>query len=261
MSLFAEEALFSFIQASQSTFVDLATPDYVEEFYLNLAVENRISWFVRSHTPCTPFALSVVELTSTQKSLDPLSSNQTQVTVSRSGDYLLHTWANVTLPGIKANITDHPNTVAKWIPNLGQHLFSSIKCSFNDMLLTTDITPAIMDCYGALFVPPGKRELYDTMIGNITELTDTAYGQGNDVYSPAATLNIPIPFFWSTDTGNSLPTAALPYNEIELISKQLLSTTSLWSQAREVWMTKLMPSLSRQLVTLLSSTPTIISSR
>ena len=51
------------------------------------------------------------------------------------------------------------------------------------------------------------------MIGNIPELTfPTAVNKA----IPSAVLNVPLPFFYSRDSGVALPTAALPYNEMRI---------------------------------------------
>ena len=50
------------------------------------------------------------------------------------------------------------------------------------------------------------------MIGNIGQLA----GLGNVHALPAAVLNIPLPFFYTRDSGVALPTAALPYNDMRI---------------------------------------------
>ena len=48
------------------------------------------------------------------------------------------------------------------------------------------------------------------MIGNQTALSTP------QVYIPQQSLNLPLPFFFSRDSGVSLPTAALPYNDLKI---------------------------------------------
>jgi hypothetical protein len=49
------------------------------------------------------------------------------------------------------------------------------------------------------------------MIGNTPNLTQASSGT-----LPGFTFNLPLPFFFTRDTGVSLPTAALPYNEMRI---------------------------------------------
>ena len=58
------------------------------------------------------------------------------------------------------------------------------------------------------------------MIGNLSQLVDPKQSL------PETTLNLPLPFFYSRDSGVALPTAALPYNEMR-ISFQLRDWTDL----------------------------------
>jgi hypothetical protein len=52
------------------------------------------------------------------------------------------------------------------------------------------------------------------MIGNISPLVEPNVTIGNTL--PSKTLNLPLPFFYSRDSGVALPTAALPYNDIRI---------------------------------------------
>ena len=66
-----------------------------------------------------------------------------------------------------------------------------------------------LDMWAAFTVPEGKRNGYSiNMIGNDPDLINPS------VTLPEAILNLPLPFFFTRDTGLGLPTAALPYNDI-----------------------------------------------
>ena len=56
--------------------------------------------------------------------------------------------------------------------------------------------------------PASKSEGYKKMIG--TQLP--SYGH----HIPSYNLNLPLPFFYTRDSGVALPCAALPYNEMRL---------------------------------------------
>src|SRR5690606_24629250 len=70
-----------------------------------------------------------------------------------------------------------------------------------------------LDFWAAFTVPAGKRNGYDNMIGNIDDLIQPS---APGVAIPSAILNLPIPLFFSRDSGVALPTAALPYNEMRI---------------------------------------------
>ena len=81
--------------------------------------------------------------------------------------------------------------------------------TFND-LVAARFDKYFLDFWTAFTVPGSKKSAYNTMIGNISELTVPSG------YLPSRTLNLPLPFFYSRDSGVALPTAALPYNDIRI---------------------------------------------
>jgi hypothetical protein len=90
--------------------------------------------------------------------------------------------------------------------------------TFND-LVAARFDNYHLDFWTAFTVPAGKRTGYNNMIGNFSELTDphtnAAVVSAGDVL-PAFTLNLPLPFFFTRDSGVALPTAALPYNDMRI---------------------------------------------
>jgi len=155
--------------------------------------------------------------------------------------------ANCTYTGLptcsgKAISGAQPNAhVLRWTRNLMHNLISECAITFND-LVAARFDNYHLDFWSAFTVPAGKRNGYNNMIGNVDALTNpvalafpsTAQclgGSLNDVNGasglinvnpsgqqvlPAATLNLPLPFFFSRDSGLALPTAALPYNEMRI---------------------------------------------
>ena len=84
--------------------------------------------------------------------------------------------------------------------------------TFND-LVAARFDSYHLDFWSAFTVPASKQNGYQNMIGNIRTLTNPVTA-GNSL--PSATLNLPLPFFYSRDSGVALPTAALPYNEMRI---------------------------------------------
>ena len=66
-------------------------------------------------------------------------------------------------------------------------------------------------------VPAGKRLAYDNMIGNINEIINPLRSAtGDGITIPAFTLTLPLPFFFSRDTGISMPCSNMNYTPLKL---------------------------------------------
>tara|TARA_Y100000389_G_scaffold47439_1_gene42538 strand:- start:18973 stop:20157 length:1185 start_codon:yes stop_codon:yes gene_type:complete len=110
------------------------------------------------------------------------------------------------------------------------NLVKEVCFTANDMVVAK-FNSIHLDFWAAFTVPAAKQTGYARMIGDTLALTDLA-APGNQL-PPAKTnpttgaditvgqpqhtvLYLPLPFFYSRDTGVSLPTAALPYNEMTI---------------------------------------------
>lgn len=203
-----------------AAFIDLATYELLES---NLyGGEEAITYFVREVQKCTWFSQIPVRLTST--SGDPNFGSTAHFTVSRAADYLLGTWLRVELPAVtKAGTSGFAGGIS-WTPNVGHNLLEEVKILFNDLEVQS-LTSFDLDWWAAFMYPAGKKDGYNQMIGNVSTLVSPS--DSKEKY----TLNIPIPLFYTRDSGVALPTAALPYNDIKLTFK-LRSATDLlvgWS--------------------------------
>jgi hypothetical protein len=89
--------------------------------------------------------------------------------------------------------------------------------TFND-LVAARFDNYHLDFWSAFTVPAGKRTGYNNMIGNINELIQGHKYNANPALCtiPSVTLNLPLPFFYTRDSGVALPTAALPYNDVRI---------------------------------------------
>ena len=81
--------------------------------------------------------------------------------------------------------------------------------TFND-LVAARFDSIHLDFWTAFTVPAGKRSGYNNMIGNISDLTEPK------TKLPRRWLNLPLPLFYTRDSGVALPTAALPYNDMRI---------------------------------------------
>ena len=186
-----------------SGFIDLATFDEIEKYLYG--GPDATAYFVRETRKATWFTQVPVVLSRAAGS--PGFGQEWSVSISRAGDYMLHTWLRVTIPEVKAITT--PLTKIRWTRNLMHNLVRECSITFND-LIAARFDNYHLDFWSAFTVPEGKRNAYKNMIGDIDELT-----QPCEVL-PSSVLNLPLPFFYSRDSGVALPTAALPYNEMRI---------------------------------------------
>jgi len=201
-----------------SGFIDLATYDELEKYMYGGA--DATAYFVREVRKSTWFTQVPVCLS--RASGNPAFGADWSVSISRAGDYLLYTWLRVNIPAINicsTNATPNvftqcaTNVGIRWTQNLGHNLIKECCISFND-LVAARFDNYHLDFWTAFTLPEAKKVGYYNMIGNIPALTGEGLPPLN--FLPAATLNIPLPFWFSRDSGVALPTAALPYNEMRI---------------------------------------------
>ena len=195
-----------------SGFIDLATFDEPEKYMYG--GQDAVSYFVRRVRKSTWFTTVPVVLTTNNT---PQFNQQFDANISRAGDYLLYAWFRVTIPSVTLAATNQFGATGRlrWTRNLMHNLVREMAITFND-LVEMRLDNWYLDFWSAFTIPAGKRNGYDNMIGNIAELINPLAVGGNGTTLPSVVLNLPIPFCHSRDTGVSLPTAALPYNEMRL---------------------------------------------
>ncbi|MBL4898258.1 MAG: hypothetical protein JKX76_01295 [Colwellia sp.] len=189
-----------------SGFIDLATYDEQEKYMYGGS--NATAYFVRDTVKSTWFTQVPVVLS--RNAGTPAFGQDWSVSISRAGDYMLHAWLRVTFPEITPVVTGDQGI--RWTRNLMHNIVKECSITFND-LVAARLDSYHLDFWSAFTVPAGKRNGYANMIGSIDELIQPA---ANGVPLPAVTLNLPIPLFFGRDSGVSLPTAALPYNEMRI---------------------------------------------
>ena len=211
-----------------SGFIDLATFDELEKYMYGGG--DATAYFVRDTCKATWFTQVPVVLSKASGS--PGFDTEWSVSISRAGDYLLSTWLRLTTPEIKLNpdyFAVGNNRRMRWTRNFMHNLIRECNITFND-LVAARFDNYHLDFWTAFTVPASKRTGYNNMIGNFNDLTQPHYYQPipatvlppypsfyeNYGKIPAATLNLPLPFFFSRDTGVALPTAALPYNDMRI---------------------------------------------
>lgn len=222
-----------------SGFIDLATYDELEK-YMYGGID-ATAYFVRQTRRSTWFTQVPVILS--RASGNPSFGTDCSWSISRAGDYLLYSWLRATIPAItvatpkKVNqtsplgtasgsgITYTVYTYVSWTPNLLHNLIREAAITFND-LVAARFDNYQLDFWSAFTVPASKQVGYANMIGQTDDLVEPSRSL------PSKTLNLPLPFFYSRDSGVALPTAALPYNEmrINFSFRQLQELLVIWEQ-------------------------------
>jgi len=193
-----------------SGFIDLATFDEVDKYQYGSS--QAFAYFVRETRKSTWFTQVPVILS---RSSGAAGFNQEwSVSISRAGDYLLQAWLRLTMPEVEllAGNVYGPDGRIRWTRNFMHNLIREACISFND-LVAERFDNYFLDFWSAFTVSASKRVGYDNMIGNVDSLTSP---HPVDVPLPSQTLNLPLPFFFTRDSGVALPTAALPYNEMRI---------------------------------------------
>lgn len=190
-------------------FIDLATYDELEKYMYGGS--DATTYFVCAHKTATWFTLIPTVLTNSMGV--PNFGAEWAASISRAGDYLVHTWLRATLPAIQFNTATVNGVVGqlvgRWTHNVAHNLVRECAVTFND-LIAARFDSYFLDFWSAFTVPASKQVGYNNMIGNVPELTSASKNL------PAYTINLPLPFFFTRDTGVALPTAALPYNEMRI---------------------------------------------
>jgi len=190
-----------------SGFIDLATFDELEKYMYG--GPDATAYFVRETRKATWFTQVPVCLS--RATGNAAFGQDWSVNISRAGDYLLNAWLRLTIPAITVAGSASVDSL-RWTRNLMHNLVEECALSFND-LTAARFDSYHLDFWAAFTTPAGKRNGYANMIGDVDDLFDI-HMAGTTI--PSATLNLPLPFFFTRDSGVALATAALPYNEMRI---------------------------------------------
>lgn len=193
-----------------SGFIDLATFDEIDKYMYG--GPSSFTYYVREAHKSTWFTHVPVVLS--RSSGQPGFNQEWSVSISRAADYLLHTWLRVIIPEVVLLAGNQFGTDGRlrWTRNFMHNIIREACISFND-LVAARFDNYHLDFWAAFTVPASKRVGYDNMVGNVDSLV-APHPVGVALREQA--LNLPLPFFFSRDSGIALPTAALPYNEMKI---------------------------------------------
>lgn len=208
-------------------FVDIATLSELEAYLYG--GQQAITYFVRSVLKANWFTFVATALRHVSGCAD--FGNDFSASVNRSGDYVLNVWLRVQVPQIAGQIltaNDVPNGFwFAWTHNFGHNLIKYCNITFNE-LKVHEFDSTWLDFWAAYNVTASKRIGYDNMIGNVSAMTNfvqviagaavnpTIPTTGVNILGTGGFFNIPLPFFFSADSGIALPVAAIPFNDIKI---------------------------------------------
>lgn len=205
-------------------FIDLAT--YGEMEAKLYGGRHAITYFVRATRKCSWFTQVPVHLTSLNGT--PGFDQTWSVGISRAGDYLLQTWLNTTVKDVvPSDDSGSGSTLAAaagvvMARNFMHSLMDEVYLTFND-LVAERFDNSSLDFWTAFTMPSEKKAVYESMIGAgyHETLADGSryFMNGLRADTEDHELTLPLPFFYSRDTGIALPTAALPYNDMKITFK------------------------------------------
>jgi len=193
-----------------SAFIDLATFDEIEKYLYN--GPTAVTYFVRCVRKSTWF--SQVPVTLTQNAGNPDFNGDVAFQISRAGDYLTYVFLRATLPAVALTPSaSQAGGSVQWVNAIGHNLIDLTWVSFND-LKVQEFDSFWLDMWSAHTVTASKRTGYNNMVGkDLAILGQLGIAKSSiDAY----TINVPLPYFFTRDTGIALPTAALPYNEMRI---------------------------------------------
>jgi len=193
---------------AQSAFVDLATFAEPEAFFYG---GECISWFVSAVQKSNWF--SVVPLSVRHQGTFGFGQRNVSATLNRSGDYILNVWFRCRIPAVQLAAGVNTDARIRWTRNLMHNIFEKVSVMHNE-LVVHEFDNCWLDFNYQYQLPASKRIGYRNMIGDVAAMTQPV--------GPSVTLGtdgfftVPLPFWFTADSGVALPMAALPYNEVRI---------------------------------------------
>jgi hypothetical protein len=196
--------------AASTCFVDLATFAELDGFLYG--GPNAITWFVASVQKGNWFSYIPISLRHVAGTPD-FGQKNVSASVNRSGDYVLHIWFRAQIPLIGLTGALNPDSTIRWTRNLMHNLMEKVQISFNE-LIVQEFDNYWLDNNFQFRLEGAKRIGYRNMIGDIASMyqpkgLNTALGTGGY-------FSVPLPFWFTQDSGIALPVAALPFNDIKV---------------------------------------------
>jgi hypothetical protein len=191
-------------------FVDLATYEQLESYLYG--GPTALTYFVRSVKKANWFTHVPISLRICGGK--PGFGQEFSASVNRSGDYVLNVWLSLELPAVALNTSANTADAIRWTHNFMHNLVEKCWITFNE-LTVHELYSSYFDFHHYLTTPASKRAAYETMIGEVSAMTEfKTKSQG--AVGVNGILTLPIPLFFCQDSGLALPIAALPFNDVKL---------------------------------------------
>ena len=195
----------------QVVFIDLATFDALERFLYGGSMA--ITRFAGTVQKCNWFSKIPVNIGFLQNPY--FGARNISSLMHRNGDFILNITFTTTIPKVQLldSIDIYPDATVRWTNKLGHNLFNRVTLTHND-LVAQEITSTCLDFHMQYFIKTGLLTVYRNMIGEIG-----AYTQAVAIGQPLGTgtaLYVPLPFWFTVDSGRALPIASLPYIESKI---------------------------------------------
>ena len=195
--------------------VDIATlQSALCQGYLHGTSANTAVVQVKKHKKITPIALAPYAHAVDSGKVE--YGGQCRWKINRNGDYLQASWLRLEASEVTSALAPGAaNGYLRYCHNLAHSLIDCIELTFTGISGAT-FDEFFLDMYSAFTVPSSKRNAYDNMIGNIPELVNPIYRSTAAAAQvlPAVVLNLPLPMPYTRETGVSLPTGSLIYNDV-----------------------------------------------
>lgn len=132
-------------------------------------------------------------------------------TLSRNGDLVHKIWLAVTLKRV-----DVPaNCSFRWLNWLGHLMINYVEFEIGGQKIDKQYGEW-MHIYSELTVKSGHASGYNSMIGNVPQLTNIVNGGTSSSFTPSMTLYVPLQFYFCRNPGLSVPLVALQYHEVKI---------------------------------------------
>ena len=191
-----------------------------QDFYLT--GNPQISFFKSVYRRYTNYAMESVEETlDTSTTIGMDSGTTLKFTVKRVADLVKDIYFVLNLPAIYSS----DSVQFQWIKNIGTNIIDQVKISIGG----TEVDKHYgewLNIWHELNLSQDKKDGYNKMIGNITELYDPAEAPGNNGIYPHATVDstipsintqklyVPLIFWFNQNFGLALPLIALQKHEV-----------------------------------------------
>ena len=158
----------------------------------------QITFFKVVYRRHTNFAMESIEQTF---SGDVSLGRRVTAVISRNGDLIKDMWLEVTWPA----------TTVGAVYGLGNALVKQVEIEIGGQLIDRQYGEW-MNIWAELSTPAGKRDVYDTMVGN----QNPAAANATSLTSDYRKMDVPLMFWFNRNPGLALPLIALQYHEVKI---------------------------------------------